>query len=151
MSTFSISPMAMKNIIVDEPPYEISGSGMPVVGSTPICIDTLMRMWKMKNEIRQIARNVPPRSRAFFAKFMDPAARENSFTFVTYSGNTNAGAVEWLWKATHNQDFAGLSARGRETKVRGVSVLTFGSGKIASCHDYWDARTLMQQLGAATS
>ena len=30
-------PMAMKNIIVDDPPYEISGSGMPVVGRTPIC------------------------------------------------------------------------------------------------------------------
>src|SRR6266511_3345398 len=67
ISTFSISPMAMKNIIVDEPPYEISGRGIPVVGRTPICIDTLISTWKMKNEIRQMARNVPPRSRAFFA------------------------------------------------------------------------------------
>ena len=42
--------MAMKNIIVDEPPYEISGSGMPVVGRMPICIDTLISTWKMKND-----------------------------------------------------------------------------------------------------
>src|SRR5438067_13371618 len=68
MSTFSINPTAMKNIIVDEPPYEISGRGMPVVGRTPICIDTLISTWKTKNEMRQIARNVPPRSRACLAK-----------------------------------------------------------------------------------
>ena len=68
MSTFAIKPMAIRNIIVDEPPYEISGSGMPVVGRMPICIDTLINTWKMKNEIRQIDRNVPQRSRAFLAK-----------------------------------------------------------------------------------
>ena len=64
MSTFSISPMAMRNIIVDEPPYDSSGSGMPVVGKTPICIDTLMNTWKMKNDTRLMTRNVPPRSQA---------------------------------------------------------------------------------------
>lgn len=115
----------------------------------------LMDMYADDAEFEDVTFNQEVRGktglRAFFGEFMDPAARENSFTFVTYSGNANAGAVEWLWEAKHNQDFAGLSARGRETKVRGVSVLTFRGGSIASCHDYWDARTLMQQLGAATS
>jgi steroid delta-isomerase-like uncharacterized protein len=89
-----------------------------------------------------------PRLREFLADFMDPAARQNTFTFVTYSGDAHAGAVEWLWRAKHRQDFAGLPARGKETSVRGVSVLTFKNGRIATCHDYWDARTLMQELGA---
>src|SRR6266511_2476496 len=35
ISTLAIRPIAIMNIIVDEPPYEISGNGMPVVGSTP--------------------------------------------------------------------------------------------------------------------
>ena len=34
----------MKNIIVAEPPYEISGSGIPVTGNRPICIPTLITM-----------------------------------------------------------------------------------------------------------
>src|SRR5687768_3946715 len=46
MSTLAIRPMAMKNIMVEEPPYEINGRGMPVVGRMPICIETLIRMWK---------------------------------------------------------------------------------------------------------
>ena len=41
-STLSIRPTAMKNIMVADPPYEISGSGMPVTGRSPICIPTLM-------------------------------------------------------------------------------------------------------------
>src|SRR4051794_10011411 len=44
-STLRIRPMAMKNIIVADPPYEISGRGIPVTGKRPICIETLMRMW----------------------------------------------------------------------------------------------------------
>ena len=59
--------MAMKNIIVAEPPYEISGKGMPVTGRSPICIETLIRMWKMKKQISDRTRNVPPRSRDAFA------------------------------------------------------------------------------------
>ena len=43
-STFKMSPTAMKNIIVAEPPYEISGSGIPVTGRRPICIPTLITM-----------------------------------------------------------------------------------------------------------
>src|SRR5262249_42309592 len=52
MSTFRISPMASRNMTVDDPPYDSSGSGMPVVGSRPICIDTLMTTWKTTNEMR---------------------------------------------------------------------------------------------------
>jgi predicted ester cyclase len=40
----------------------------------------------------------------------------------------------------------GVPAKGKQTTVKGVSILTFTNGKIASQHDYWDANTVLQQL-----
>ena len=83
----------------------------------------------------------------FFADFMNPADRQNSFTLVGYVGDGGGGAIEWTWTARHNADFLNVPARGKETSVRGVSVIRFEGGKIVDQRDYWDARTLVQQLG----
>lgn len=66
-------------------------------------------------------------ARDFFAAFMNPAERKNTFTRVDYSGDD-------------------LPARGKDTVVRGVSVVTFRNGKVATQHDYWDARAVTLQL-----
>jgi ketosteroid isomerase-like protein len=42
----------------------------------------------------------------------------------------------------------GAPASGKSTEARGVSVLTFRQGAIASQHDYWDSGTVLRQLGA---
>jgi steroid delta-isomerase-like uncharacterized protein len=68
------------------------------------------------------------------------------FTANAYVGDTSGGVIEWTWQAKHAGEFLGVAATGKETKVRGVSVLTFRSGKITSQHDYWDANTVLQQL-----
>lgn len=85
-------------------------------------------------------------ARDFFAAFMNPAERKNTFTLVDYSGDDRGGAVEWIWKAEHQAEFMGLPARGKDTVVRGVSVVTFRNGKVATQHDYWDARAVTLQL-----
>jgi steroid delta-isomerase-like uncharacterized protein len=85
----------------------------------------------------------------FFGDLMDPAKRRNAFTLVGYSGDADGGAIEWAWAATHRARFLDLQARGKETRIRGVSVVRFQAGKILEQRDYWDARTVMQQLGAA--
>ena len=84
--------------------------------------------------------------RKFFAAFVAPGAGEHVFTVTGYSGNADGGAAEWTWQAKHDGDFLGVPAKGKQTTVKGVSVLTFKSGKIASQHDYWDANTALQQL-----
>ena len=84
--------------------------------------------------------------RTFFAAFVAPGAGEHVFTANAYTGNADSGAVEWTWQAKHESDFLGVPARGKQTSVKGVSVLTFKSGKITSQHDYWDAHTALQQL-----
>ena len=81
-----------------------------------------------------------------FVAFLDPAAGENVFTVTAYSGNPDGGAVEWTWQAKHAGDFLGVPAKGKQTTVKGVSILAFKSGKISSQHDYWDANTVLQQL-----
>ena len=84
----------------------------------------------------------------FFAAFIDPSARRNTFTLLKYSGGASAGAVEWQWRAHHLGDFMGVSAARKATTVRGVSVITFRAGKVATQHDYWDARAIIHQLTA---
>jgi steroid delta-isomerase-like uncharacterized protein len=84
----------------------------------------------------------------FFAGFVDPKAGENVFTVTGYGGGTEAGAAEWTWRAKHAGDFMGVTAAGKSTEARGVSVLTFRNGKIVSQHDYWDSGAVLRQLGA---
>jgi steroid delta-isomerase-like uncharacterized protein len=82
----------------------------------------------------------------FFGSMADPNSGENVFTANAYVGDANGGTIEWTWQAKHAGDFLGIPAKGKQTTVRGVSVLTFRSGKVASQHDYWDANTAIQQL-----
>ena len=86
---------------------------------------------------------------AFFGAFMNRAERTNRFTFLRYLGDAKSGAIEWMWEARHEGDFLGQPARGKNTSVRGVSVLEFDEGKVREQRDYWDARTLLAQLAAA--
>jgi steroid delta-isomerase-like uncharacterized protein len=98
--------------------------------------------------LRQAVRGTPA-LREFFGGFMNPAHRQNTFTLIRYSGDADGGAIEWTWTAKHGAPFFNLPAEGKETRIRGVSVVRFKAGKIFEQRDYWDARTLMQQLGAA--
>jgi steroid delta-isomerase-like uncharacterized protein len=82
----------------------------------------------------------------FFAGFSAPEAGENAFTVTAYSGGAEGGAVEWTWQAKHASSFMGVPAAGKQTIVKGVSILTLKGGKISSQHDYWDANTVIQQL-----
>jgi len=84
--------------------------------------------------------------RKFFSEFVAPGAGEHVFTVTAYSGSADGGAAEWTWQAKHASDFLGAPAKGKQTTVKGVSILTFKNGKIASQHDYWDANTVVQQL-----
>ena len=86
--------------------------------------------------------------REFFSAFADPKAGVHKFAAVSYTGTSEGGAVEWTWNAKHASDFMGVPAAGKETNTRGVSILTFKGGKIASQHDYWDAAAVFKQLGA---
>tara|TARA_B100000809_G_C14689270_1_gene369890 strand:- start:49 stop:432 length:384 start_codon:yes stop_codon:yes gene_type:complete len=84
----------------------------------------------------------------YFAGYAMPEAGEHAFTLNSYVGDASAGAVEWTWHAKHMGKFLGVPAKGKETTIKGVTILTFRGGKVASQHDYWDAVGALKQLGA---
>jgi SnoaL-like domain len=89
-----------------------------------------------------------PALREFFGAFMNPAHRHNTFTFISYSGNAYGGAIEWTWTTRHRAPFLDLPAEGKETRIRGVSVVRFKAEKIVEqrCRDTTSRRGL--QVGA---
>jgi steroid delta-isomerase-like uncharacterized protein len=61
-------------------------------------------------------------------------------------------AVEWVMSGTHKGDFPGIPATGRRfSSVRGSTILELEAGKIRRESDYWDAATLMKQVGLLPS
>ena len=84
----------------------------------------------------------------YFAGYAMPEAGEHAFTLNSYVCDASAGAVEWTWHAKHMGKFLGVLAKGKETTIKGVTILTFRGGKVASQHDYWDAVGALKQLGA---
>jgi steroid delta-isomerase-like uncharacterized protein len=58
--------------------------------------------------------------------------------------------LEWTMSGTPAGDWAGMPATGRRfASVRGTSILELeaGTGKIRRQSDYWDAATVMRQVG----
>jgi steroid delta-isomerase-like uncharacterized protein len=57
-------------------------------------------------------------------------------------------AIEWVMSGTHRGDFPGIPATGKRfSSVRGSTVLELDGHKIRRESDYWDAATLMRQVG----
>jgi hypothetical protein len=57
------------------------------------------------------------------------------------------GYLQWIWKATHNQDFFGIPAKGRTTVTRGTTTQFYRNGKIIRCRTHWNFREFAIQLG----
>ena len=85
--------------------------------------------------------------KSFFGGFVTGEG-EHRFVAKSYTGNADGGAVQWTWHAKHGSDLMGVPAKGKETHVDGVSVLSFEDGRIVAQRDFWDAATLLRQLGA---
>ena len=57
------------------------------------------------------------------------------------------GYMQWIWKATHNEDFMGMSAKGKSTTTRGTTTQFYRDGKIVRCRTHWNFREFAVQLG----
>ena len=55
----------------------------------------------------------------------------------------NHGIIEWTFSGTDK----GIFKTGKKFSVRGVSIMTMKNGKISRNVDYYDAATVMKQLG----
>jgi len=61
------------------------------------------------------------------------------------------GVMEWVMSGTHKGDFPGMPATGKRFSTRGVTILELEAGKIRRNSDYWDAATVMRQVGLLSS
>ncbi len=48
---------------------------------------------------------------------------------------------------THKGDFPGMPATGKRFSIRGVTIIELQGGKIRRNSDYWDAASMMKQVG----
>jgi steroid delta-isomerase-like uncharacterized protein len=62
----------------------------------------------------------------------------------------DCAATEWLSEGIQTGPLGDLPASGNSFRLRGVSILVFRDGKIASVTDYYDMRTFLAQLGETT-
>jgi predicted ester cyclase len=54
----------------------------------------------------------------------------------------------WTATGTHRGDFNGLAPTGRRGRVNGCTIYRFKNAKITRSQAFWDAATLLRQLGA---
>lgn len=57
------------------------------------------------------------------------------------------GYMQWIWQATHNEDFFGIPAKGKTTVTRGTTTQFYRNGKIVRCRTHWNFREFAMQLG----
>ena len=63
----------------------------------------------------------------------------------------NRGGMEWVMSGTHKGDFPRMPATGKRFSVRGATIVELEAGKIRRNSDYWDAATMMKQVGLLPS
>jgi steroid delta-isomerase-like uncharacterized protein len=57
-------------------------------------------------------------------------------------------STEWVMSGTHKGDFPGMPATGKRfSAIRGASIVELQGSKLRRCSDYWDAATVMRQVG----
>ncbi|HEX8816066.1 MAG TPA: nuclear transport factor 2 family protein [Terriglobales bacterium] len=59
--------------------------------------------------------------------------------------NNGHGTIEWVFSGTDKD----IYKTGKKFSVRGVSVVDVKDGKISRCLDFYDAATIMKQVGVA--
>lgn len=62
-----------------------------------------------------------------------------------------AGAVEWTFTGSFHGEHGGRQHNGTPVRIAGVSFMTLRNGKIVTNTDYWNVRTIEEQLAAAAT
>jgi steroid delta-isomerase-like uncharacterized protein len=82
-----------------------------------------------------------------FAEGVFAGVPDFTVELTTRSAAGTSASMEWVMSGTHKGDFPGMPATGKGFSIRGVTVLELRDGKIRRNSDYWDAATVMRQVG----
>jgi steroid delta-isomerase-like uncharacterized protein len=78
-----------------------------------------------------------------FAASVFEAVPDAKFELVNSSADLRHGCIEWIFSGTDQ----GLYKTRKRFSVRGVSVIDLHAGKISRDLDYWNAASIMRQVG----
>ncbi len=83
--------------------------------------------------------------RMFFTGFVEtfPDCRGRIVRLIS-QGNTVA--IEYVMSATHNSEWAGISATGKKFEYTGAEVYDFEAGKVKVLHQYFNPDIIIQYL-----
>ena len=73
---------------------------------------------------------------------------------VEYSNEVlgpDCGAAEWTFIGSFHGDYDGVTHTGTPVRIQGVSFMTFRDGKIVTNTDYWNVKTIEQQLAGVSA
>jgi steroid delta-isomerase-like uncharacterized protein len=77
------------------------------------------------------------------------AAEPSSFEVLDYVGDAQRGAAFWHWRVTGSAArMFGLPATDRVAEIDGLAAVEFRDGQLTRLTEYWDAASVMRQLGA---
>jgi steroid delta-isomerase-like uncharacterized protein len=82
-----------------------------------------------------------------FAEAVFSAVPDFRIDLTTCFAAGNRAIMEWTLSGTHRGDLPGMPATGKQFSVRGVTVLELQTQKICRNSDYWDAASIMRQVG----
>jgi len=84
--------------------------------------------------------------RQFAQTYMD-AFPDLRFEFDVPLASADRVVVEWRAIGTNDGPLMGMPPTGRQSVVNGCNVIEYRDGKIARQRSYWDAATLLRNLG----
>ena len=76
---------------------------------------------------------------------------EIEWTIVDAFGQGNKLIKHWNFKGKHTGDFFGIPATGNSLNLSGTTIVTMKNGRIAKEHDFFDMKSILDQLLNAKS
>jgi predicted ester cyclase len=70
------------------------------------------------------------------------------FTILDIIAEGDQVALHWRIDATHQGDYLGVAATGKQVTYQGIALLRIADGKIVEDIAYWDNLSILEQLGA---
>ncbi len=81
----------------------------------------------------------------FYLNYLDGFS-DIEWTIVDAFGQGNKLIKHWNFKGKHTGDFFGIPATGNSLNLSGTTIVTMREGRIAKEHDFFDMKSMLDQL-----
>ena len=87
--------------------------------------------------------------KAYYKNYLDGFS-DIEWTILDAFGQGDKLVKHWNFKGTHTGNFFGMPATGNYLDLSGTTIVTMIDGKIAKEHDFFDMKSLLDQLSVQT-